>query len=69
MSVNMLKAIQIDNFKSLKNTEITLSKNNFLIGMNGTGKTTFLQLIDFLSVIFLGKIEQWLGKEHADIAS
>jgi predicted ATPase len=60
----MLKAITIDNFKSFKNTEITLSKNSFLIGMNGTGKTTFLQLIDFLSVISLGKIEEWLEKRQ-----
>lgn len=60
MSVNMLKTITIDNFKSFKNMEITLSKNSFLIGMNGTGKTTFLQLIDFLSIISLGKIEEWL---------
>jgi predicted ATPase len=60
----MLKAIKIDNFKSLQNTEITLSKNSFLIGINGTGKTTFLQLIDFLSVISLGKIEQWLEKRE-----
>jgi predicted ATPase len=60
----MLKAITIDNFKSFKNTEITLSKNSFLIGMNGSGKTTFLQLIDFLSVISLGKIEEWLEKRQ-----
>jgi len=64
MSVNMLKAIKIDNFKSLKSTEITLSKNSFLIGMNGSGKTTFLQLIDFLSIISLGKIKEWLEKRE-----
>lgn len=64
MSINMLKAIKIDNFKSLKNTEITLCKNSFLIGMNGSGKTTFLQLIDFLSVISSGKIEDWLEKRE-----
>ena len=64
MFVNMLKAIKIDNFKSLKSTEITLSKNSFLIGMNGAGKTTFLQLLDFLSVISLGKIQEWLEKRE-----
>ncbi|RKZ46600.1 MAG: ATP-binding protein [Candidatus Parabeggiatoa sp. nov. 3] len=64
MCVNMLKVIKIDNFKSLKKTEITLSKNSFLIGMNGAGKTTFLQLIDFLSVISLGKMEEWLEKRE-----
>ena len=32
--------------------------------MNGSGKTTFLQLIDFLFVISSGKIEKWLEKRE-----
>jgi predicted ATPase len=62
MFVNRLKTIKIDNFKSLKSTEITLSKNSFLIGINGAGKTTVLQFIDFLSAISVGKMEEWLEK-------
>jgi len=58
--INMLDSIKIKNFKSLKDTEINFSKNSFLIGMNGAGKTTVLQAIDFLSAISLGEVEEWL---------
>ena len=60
MLMNRLQSITIKNFKSLEDTEINFSKNSFLIGMNGAGKTTVLQAIDFLSVISSGKIEEWL---------
>ncbi len=60
MLINMLKRIRIRNFKSLEDTEIKFSKNSFLIGMNGTGKTTILQVIDFLSAISSGEVEEWL---------
>ncbi len=56
----MLKSIKIKNFKSLKDTQITFTKNSFLIGMNGSGKTTVLQAIDFLSAISSGEVEEWL---------
>ncbi|SFV65435.1 hypothetical protein MNB_SV-12-1220 [hydrothermal vent metagenome] len=57
MPINMLK---VKNFKSLKDTKITFSKNSFLIGINGSGKTTVLQAIDFLSAISSGEVEEWL---------
>jgi len=60
MPLNMLLNIKIKNFKSLEDTEINFSKNSFLIGMNGAGKTTVLQAIDFLSAISLGEIAEWL---------
>ncbi len=60
MPSNMLQSIKIKNFKSLEDTEITFSKNSFLIGMNGAGKTTVLQAIDFLSAISSGNVEKWL---------
>ncbi len=56
----MLHSIKIKNFKSLKDTQITFTKNSFLIGMNGSGKTTVLQAIDFLSAISSGEVEDWL---------
>lgn len=60
MPVNMLKTLKIDNFKSLMSTTVELSKNTFLIGINGSGKTTILQAIDFLSSVVEGNVEQWL---------
>jgi len=58
----MLRRVHIKNFKSLLDTEIGLSKNSFLIGMNGTGKTTILQVIDFVSTLARedNAIQEWL---------
>ncbi len=66
MPSNMLSNLRIDNFKSLKNTTISFSKNTFLIGLNGAGKTTILQAIDFLSVLASGKVEEWLEHRQWD---
>lgn len=61
MPANMLLSIKINNFKSLKETgRISLEKNTFLIGLNGSGKSSFLQAIDFLSAIANGEVEEWL---------
>lgn len=68
----MLNSIKIKNFKSLEDTDITFSKNSFLIGMNGAGKTTVLQAIDFLSALSLGEVEKWLearGWSKKDLTS
>ena len=59
MPVNMLTTLEVDNFKSLKNTKISFSKNTFFIGLNGTGKTSILQVIDFLSALASGEVEEW----------
>jgi len=67
MSANMLLSIKIKNFKSLKETgRIGLEKNTFLIGLNGSGKSSFLQAIDFLSAIATGEVEKWLKSRSWD---
>lgn len=68
MPVNMLTRIHVKNFKSLFDTEIPFSKNSFIIGLNGAGKTSILQVIDFLSVICRGEgaIEQWIKERGWD---
>lgn len=60
MPINMLHSIKIKNFKSLEDTKINLAKNSFFIGINGAGKTSILQAIDFLSAISSGEVEEWL---------
>lgn len=67
MPANMLLSIKIKNFKSLKETgRIGLEKNTFLIGLNGSGKSSFLQAIDFLSAIATGEVEEWLKSRSWD---
>lgn len=56
----MIKRIRVGNFKSLTDFDINLSKFNCLIGMNGAGKSTVLQAVDFIAQLMEGKIDKWL---------
>ncbi len=58
----MIESISIGNFKSVGDdvTLMMMGKFNCLIGMNGSGKSTILQAIDFISKIMSGKIQDWL---------
>ena len=65
----MIRRIQIDNFKSLDGFSLPPVPNilgNFtcLIGANGTGKTTVLQAIDFLSQLINGRVTEWLRERN-----
>ncbi len=44
-----IQRIEIENFKSLVDFKVDLPKLGCLIGLNGSGKSSVLQLIDFLS--------------------
>jgi len=56
----MIRELYINNFKSLLNFRVELSKFVCIIGMNGTGKSTLLQAIDFITQIFKGDLKTWL---------
>ena len=55
-----IQRITVDNFKSLVDFRIDLAKFNCLIGLNGSGKSTVLQFIDFLSQQVRGDLSGWL---------
>lgn len=57
MYINWVRA---DNFKSLIDFELQLSKCTCLVGLNGSGKSTVLQLFDFLAQQFRGDLNAWL---------
>ena len=66
----MIKSIRIVNFKSLAGVTLRLGHFNCLVGMNGAGKSTVLQALDFLSQLARGDIEGWLeqrGWSAADL--
>ena len=44
----VFKEVQIRNFKSLKNLEVSLDKFNVIVGRNGAGKTNFIEFFKFL---------------------
>ena len=57
----MIELIRVRNFKSLGEITLPLSKFSCLIGMNGAGKSSVLQVIDFISQLMLGEIKAWLN--------
>ena len=57
----MIQEFYIDNFKSLINFRLKLSQLTCLIGLNGAGKSTILQAIDFISQLARGNLENWLS--------
>jgi predicted ATPase len=59
-----IKHIKVDNFKSLVDFELPLAKFSCLVGMNGSGKSTVLQLFDFLSQQVRGDLSGWLKKRQ-----
>ena len=56
----MITKIKVNNFKSLVDFEIGLSEFNCLVGLNGSGKSTVLQFLDFLSQLMIGNVGSWL---------
>ena len=58
----MIKSVRVVNFKSLAAVTIPLGHFNCLVGMNGAGKSTVLQALDFLSQLMRGDVQGWLNR-------
>lgn len=70
--INVITSLEIDNFKSLLEFKLPLAKFNCLVGLNGAGKSTVLQAIDFISQLMKGNISGWLESrswESSDLNS
>jgi predicted ATPase len=59
-----IQGIHANNFKSLVDFELDLAKFTCLIGLNGAGKSTVLQFIDFLAQQVRGDLKGWLEDRH-----
>jgi ABC-type multidrug transport system ATPase subunit len=59
-----IRSIQVKNFKSLVDLDLALAKFTCLIGLNGVGKSTVLQFIDFLSQLVRGDMTGWLEERQ-----
>lgn len=64
----MIELLRIRNFKSLADVSIRLTKFNCLVGMNGAGKSSVLQVFDFISQLMRGDISGWLEQRGWSIA-
>lgn len=61
LAVRRIGKIEVENFKSLVNFKIELPHFSCLIGLNGAGKSTVLQFLDFLSQLVRGNMKGWLS--------
>jgi len=57
----MIESIYISNFKSLGNVTLKLDKLTCLIGINGAGKSSVLQAVDFIAQLMHGRLDEWLA--------
>ncbi len=58
----MIKEIHINNFKSIKDLTIELSRFNILVGANGSGKSNILEAITFGGAACADKLDnEFLG--------
>jgi len=64
MPIRYIRNITAKNFKSLVDFKLDLAKFTCLIGLNGAGKSTVLQFIDFLAQQVRGDIQGWLDERH-----
>ena len=67
----MIASIDIENFKSYSKTSVALSPVTFLVGLNGSGKTNFLELLKFIAWEARGgqldALQQIAGPGHSEI--
>lgn len=59
-----LQRISVKNFKSLKDFDLDFAKFTCLVGLNGAGKSTVLQCLDFFAQQFKGEIQGWLKQRQ-----
>ena len=59
-----LQSIDVDNFKSLVDFRLSLANFTCLIGLNGSGKSTVIQAIDFIAQCFKGDVSGWLAQRQ-----
>ena len=56
----MITRIHVQNFKAFENLAVDrMPKFMCLIGVNGSGKTSFLQLLTFIRTLVLGEVDKW----------
>jgi predicted ATPase len=73
MNANLyISRIEVENFKSLVKCRFDMPRFSCLIGLNGSGKSTVLQFMDFLSQLAEGDMTGWLERrkwKHTDLRS
>ena len=61
------KSFSIQNFKSIEQIAVDFNDLTCIVGMNGAGKSTILQALDFTSQLMVGRLDEWLDQRGWDI--
>lgn len=62
----MINRIQIEGYKSIKDSNLELNPINVLIGSNGVGKSNFISFFKLINVIYEQRLEIYSLTEGAD---
>ncbi|RPD86136.1 ATP-binding cassette domain-containing protein [Neisseria weixii] len=62
------KQFSIRNFKSIDQISLDFNNLTCIVGMNGAGKSTILQALDFTSQLMVGRIDEWLEQRGWNIS-
>ncbi|WMX16038.1 AAA family ATPase [Aureispira sp. CCB-E] len=57
----MIDSIEINNFKSIRELDLTLKPINVLIGANGVGKTNFIGFFKLLNVLYKDELQKYIA--------
>lgn len=60
------KSFTIQNFKSIDHIQVDFDDLTCIVGMNGAGKSTILQALDFTSQLMVGRMDEWLEQRGWD---
>lgn len=58
--MSIIRKITIHNFKSINHLELYLQPINFIVGLNGCGKSTILHALMLASKVVSGDVEIYL---------
>lgn len=58
----MIDYIDIQGYKSIKKARVELRPINLLIGANGSGKSNFLSLFDFMASLFESRLKEYIAR-------
>ena len=62
--MNVFERIQIEGFRRLNNVDIELRRLNVLIGANGSGKTSLLDLFTLMAAAAAGELNETISELH-----
>ena len=64
----MLVRVEITNYKSIANADLSFSSENVIVGQNGVGKSNLLDALHFIRDAIRDGIDQAITRRHGIIS-